>query len=325
MTTPASTRHSARPFGLPASTARASVLLPAALALALGTAPARAAVVEEPHGASPTEAGSPAATESMAVPARAALASGGITQTRLAARAATRGGGAVDPQNNDDWAWVESAPPRPPGDGTKSVGKAVVASLILPGMGERSVGHVSRGRVLNLVEAAVWGSFAFYRIQGDRREDRQVEFANLSAGAPLHESDDYYEHIGLWLSLEEWHDIVRRDARLQYPDDAAAQETFFQANKRYDESQAWSWPDDGERTKYRQLRSRTERSYRNARMSVGVAVFHRLASVIDSFALARRHNGRVLEKRARADFDLRIAPRVADGDLVVGPVVTARY
>jgi hypothetical protein len=116
---------------------------------------------------------------------------------------------------------------------------------------------------------------------------------------------------------------VRRDARLRFPDDPASQEAFFQQNKRYDAGDFWEWPDDATRTRYRQLRSQSERSYRNSRLFVGAAVVNRLVSMIDALALARRHNHALDEERAR--LNLRIGPqRTAEG-LSVGPVLTARY
>ncbi|MFN8177344.1 MAG: hypothetical protein U0167_05420 [bacterium] len=222
----------------------------------------------------------------------------------------------------DDWDWVDHAPVSPPSEEC-TVWKAVVASALLPGLGERYAGHPERATVFWTVEGAIWSTFGFYRIQGSLRRDRQLEFANVQAGAPLDQDDAYYEHIGLWLSLTEWQDVVRQDARVRYPDDPAAQQAFYEANKRYDEGQAWSWPDDATRTRYRQLRSRAQLSYRDARLAVGAALFDRLASMVDALALARGHNHRLHQEQSR--LDLRIAPTLTTDGLVIGPVVTTRY
>lgn len=222
----------------------------------------------------------------------------------------------------DDWDWVDRAPPGPP-RAERSIVRAVAWSALLPGLGERYVGHANRARLFHVAEAVIWSAFAFYRIQGDIRENTQIEFAQLQAGAAVEQDRDYYEHIGFWLSLEEWYDIVRRDARFRFPDDPAAQEAFFEENKRFGEGQGWSWPDDETRTRYRQLRSRTERSYRNARLAVGAAIFNRLASMADALALARSHNRSLREEQAR--IELRFGPRNTVDGLVVGPVLTRRY
>ncbi len=222
----------------------------------------------------------------------------------------------------DDWDWVDRAEPEPRSE-ERTVWKAVAASALVPGLGEAYVGHSGRAKLFGLVEGAIWSTFAFYRIQAEGREDRHVEFAGTQAGAPADQNADYYEHIGFWLSIDEWHDVVRQDARLRFPDDPESQAAFFDANKRYDAGQAWQWADDGARTEYRRLRSRTERSYRNARLAAGAALFNRFASMIDALALARGHNRRVAGERAK--LDLRIGPAVTSAGLVVGPVVSTRY
>jgi hypothetical protein len=227
-----------------------------------------------------------------------------------------------DDWEGDDWDWVEREQGPVDTSGRKSLLKAVAASALLPGLGERYVGHQRRANVFHGVEAAIWGTFIGYRIQGDLRRDRYEEFAVVNAGAAGGQDSDYYEHIGLWISLEEWHDIVRRDARFQFPDDPAAQDAFFEQNKRYDEGEEWLWPDDPTRVRYRQLRSRSERSYRNGRLAVGAAIVNRLASMMDALALARSHN-RDLATESR--LDLRILPEQTVNGLVIGPVVTARY
>lgn len=227
-----------------------------------------------------------------------------------------------DSWERDDWDWVDRAPVAQPTE-ERSLWKAVAASALLPGLGERYVGRPGRGSLFMAVEGAIWGGFGFYQIQGDLRRDRQIEFANLNAGAPEDQDAEYYEHIGLWLSIDEWQDVVRQDARLRFPDDPAAQQAFFQANKRYDEGQSWDWPDDRTRTDYRQLRSRAERSYRNARLAAGAALFNRLASMVDALALARKHNHRLQEQQSRLEWH--VAPTLTPDGLVIGPVVTTRY
>jgi hypothetical protein len=224
----------------------------------------------------------------------------------------------------DDWDWVDSAADDRAGDGRKSAARAMFSSAVLPGLGEQYLGHQRRAKTFYVIEGVIWSSFIFFSIQADDRQDRQIEYAVVNARAANDLDSDYYEHIGLWLSLEEWHDIVRRDARLNFPDDPAAQEAFFEENKRYDVGEYWSWPSDDERNRYRQLRSQAERSYRNRRLALGAAIFNRIASMVDALALTRSYNNR-LEEAERASLELRIGPRSTSDGLVVGPVLNARY
>jgi len=228
-----------------------------------------------------------------------------------------------DDWERDDWDWVARAPEAGPDDGRKSLLKAVAASALLPGLGERYVGRTRRATVFHIAEGAIWTAFGGYRIQGNLRKDRYVEWAQVQAGANADGDSDYLEHIGLWISLEEWHDIVRRDARLRFPDDPSAQAEYFEENLRYDEGDTWAWPDDETRLRYRQLRSQSERSYRNSRLALGLAIVNRLASMVDALALARQHNRGLVQEEAR--LQLRIEPMTSSDGLVIGPVLSARY
>ncbi len=271
----------------------------------------------------PAFASEPGDTVSLAVAAREAV-------VRVAGSPLVASASGVFAAGNDaagdDWDWVDQArpPARSSGD-EKSLLRAVTASALLPGLGEQYIGRTRRAKIFQAVEAAIWGTFLFYRIQGEMRQDSQIEFANLNAGAPTNQDSDYYEHIGLWLSLDEWHDIVRRDARLHVTDDPVEAEAFFERHKRYDEGEAWFWESDDDRIRYRRLRSRAEWSFRNSRLAVGAAMFNRLASVADALALTRRHNSRVRTQSASARLDVRIGPLALGDAIVVGPVVTARY
>jgi hypothetical protein len=270
-------------------------------------------------GASPAARADTGAELTLAIAARQALSD-------LGNRPASFLDGPVIPDDweKDDWDWVENGDAIfAPSGGHRSPLRAVGASFLLPGLGERYVEHGRRSNVFLAAEAAIWSAWAFYRIQGEQRESRHEEFAVLQGGAAAQQDGDYYEHIGLWLSIDEWHEIVRRDARFRFPDDPAAQEAFFEKNKRYEESQSWDWSDDDTRLRYRQLRSRSGRSFRNARFAVGLAVFNRFASAIDALALTRSYNARLDEERAT--LELRIVPTSTHDGLVIGPVLSTRY
>lgn len=223
----------------------------------------------------------------------------------------------------DDWTWVDRSGKGAGASGRKSGWAAVGSSLLLPGLGERYVGHGNRAKLFFAAEAAIWSTFATYRIQGATRRGRFIEFAETKAGAPGKGDGDYYEHIGFWQSLEEWHDIVRRDARAVFPDDPAAQEDYFEKNKRFDEGDYWAWPDDDTRLRYRVLRSKSERAFRNARLAIGAALLNRFASMVDAFALSRKFNRGLESEGAR--LELRLVPENTADGLVLGPVLTAEF
>jgi hypothetical protein len=224
----------------------------------------------------------------------------------------------------DDWEWVDhEAENDPEPTGEKSVWRAAGASALLPGLGQSYAGHNTRATVFFATEAAIWTIFTVYRVQGETRQDRYIEFAGVHAGAPSGQDSDYYEHIGFWSSLEQWQDIVRRDARTLHPDDPAAQADYFEHNKLYDESETWSWPDDEVRTRYRVLRSRSESAFHNSRLALGAALLNRFVSVVDAVAMTKRHNQEV--RKDGLSLHLRFDAKDSADGLVVGPVLTAEY
>lgn len=293
----------------------APLRLAAILALLAPAAAPRAFAAPHPSAALPAAASLPAGT--------VALAAAEALSARSVAASWVPSPDVPSDWERGDWEWVDGAE-EGPASREKSLLRAITYSALLPGLGERYVGRTGRANLFHLTEGAIWSTFAYYRIQANVREDTHIEYANLHAEAATEQSSDYYEHIGFWLSLDEWYDIVRRDARLRFPDDPAAREEFFEANKRYGTGQGWAWPDDTTRTRYRQLRSRTERSYRNARLAAGAAIFNRLASMIDALALARGHN-RAVKEMDEARLEWRVGPRMTVDGLVVGPVFTKRY
>ncbi len=76
---------------------------------------------------------------------------------------------------------------------TKSVSKAVLYSLLLPGLGQRYLGETTPARVFFLLDVAIWTSFVVFTVQADLREDSYQEYARTFAGVTrLNHSDDYY-------------------------------------------------------------------------------------------------------------------------------------
>lgn len=228
-----------------------------------------------------------------------------------------------DDLGGDDWNWVDRAARPLASPARKSPWLAVAASALLPGLGERYLGETGRAKAFFLVEGAIWTTFTTYRIQGETRKSRFIEFAERRGGAARDQVSDYYEHIGFWNSLEEWHDIVRRDARAFFPDDPSAQEEFFERNKRYDESQSWEWVDFETRQRYRQLRSKSERAYRNSRLALGGALLNRFASMVDALATTRRVNREANQERAR--LELHIVPEITADGFALGSVLQVEY
>jgi len=179
--------------------------------------------------------------------------------------------------------------------------KAMLYSLILPGLGQQAAGRQSRANVFYAVEAGIWTSYAVFRIQGDQQQDRYIEYAEFTAGANGDGKDDDY-----WRTLAQYersdpgpgsaNEYIRRQARALYPGDRAAQEAYF-ADNGYFENETWDWQNADNLARYQGLRSNSLDSYDKAEFSIFAAIANRVVSVIDAARVAGKANRAAAEAR----------------------------
>ncbi|HVP57465.1 MAG TPA: hypothetical protein VMU02_05165 [bacterium] len=171
-----------------------------------------------------------------------------------------------------------SAAPR---DG-KSLGKALLLSLALPGAGEAYLGASGRARVFIAGEAAIWSSFAYYRVQGRMREDAYKDEARLFAGVEGDPGSGYYRILAYYLSSEEYNVDVMREARLLYPSDRELQAAYVESHG-YFGKDAWEWESLQRMEEFSRERTMSRQSYRRAVLTTGFAVLNRMVSMIDVY------------------------------------------
>jgi hypothetical protein len=175
-------------------------------------------------------------------------------------------------------------------DGTVNPRKAMLYSLLIPGLGQQVIGREERARVFYGVEAAIWTSFVAFRLQGDGRRDRYIDFAEFNAAVSAEGKDDTY-----WRTIAQYersdpgpfsaNELVRRQARALYPGDFDRQQQYISENS-YVGDDAWDWQNADNLARYRDLRSRSIDSYDRAEFSIAMAIAHRIVSMIDAARLA---------------------------------------
>jgi hypothetical protein len=170
--------------------------------------------------------------------------------------------------------------------------KAMLYSLLLPGLGEYWLGHRTRAQIFFATEAGIWTAFGVFRVQGGNRKDRYREWASVFAGTPERDNDEYYRVLANYISSEgpfSANETVRRQARALYPDDREAQDAYLLANGHFGDD-AWEWESEEAFDRYKQIRKSSLDSYDNASLTLGLLVANRLLSVLDAGLLASRHN-----------------------------------
>ncbi len=159
----------------------------------------------------------------------------------------------------------------------KSTGRAILYSLLLPGMGELYAGDYSIGQYLTVADGVFWGLVAGFNVYGDWEKDNYISFAASYGGVDTDgKDDDYFATIGDYSSSEQYNTIqeLNRDFRNRYTGEA----------------NAWKWRSEEDRRAYRNSWVSSEKAYNNVRFAVGALVLNRLVSAINATRLVIKHN-----------------------------------
>lgn len=164
----------------------------------------------------------------------------------------------------------------------KSMGKALLLSLILPGTGQEYIGSQRRARSMWTAETAVWTTYVLFTVQGGNREDKYKEMAGMFADVSGNRDDGYYQAIAFYTTNYDYNIDVRREARYIYPYDPALQDQYV-LDHGYFGDDAWEWDDVGRQLEFRNTRTASKESYRRATLTLGFAVLNRMVSMIDVY------------------------------------------
>jgi hypothetical protein len=190
---------------------------------------------------------------------------------------------------------LEPAPQiQTPATSSKSVGKAFVLSLLLPGLGEWYAGSATRAKVFMAAEAAIWSTFAVYEHRSSwKKRDYQLYAVNHAAIDPDGKDDDFYKRIGQYSDVYTYNEeqLHFRDMDDVYWDD----EFYF-----------WEWDSHMTQAKYTELRESSRKSHRRALNMVGAAVLNRLLSGIDAIRTAKSYNKALTEHQTGFNLDFKL-------------------
>jgi hypothetical protein len=164
----------------------------------------------------------------------------------------------------------------------KSMGKALMLSLLLPGTGQEYIGSHKRARAMWAAEGGIWTTYALFKVQGNNREDKYQEMAGLFAGVNGTRDDGYYQAIAFYTNNYEYNIDVRREARYIYPYDPELQDQYVLDNGYFGDD-GWEWDSIERQLEYRDTRTASKESHRRATLTVGFAVLNRMVSMIDVY------------------------------------------
>ena len=178
----------------------------------------------------------------------------------------------------------------------KSVFKAGLYSVLVPGGGQYYLGYRKKARYFFVTEALTWIGFASFRVYGSWKEDDYIRYAAIHADARLEDKDDdFCDFVGFYDDIDQYNTL----GRIWDPDRPYLEDT---------PDNHWRWESETHRATYRELKNRSREAYRRAEFMIGIAIVSRIVSVIDAVRDAKRARRQLDDRFSRhAGKKLRLA------------------
>lgn len=222
------------------------------------------------------------ATGLLSAPADAVALKETPIQSQFATNLASTAGGWADFDSSsankisNDEAWS-----RPDSAGRKSIGRAILYSALLPGLGEYYAGNKVKAKFFFAAEALSWIGFISFKTYSKWKEDDVVRFASERAGADLSDKDDWFlDMVGFYDDIDQYNSIGRVwDPERPYLDGSPENH--------------WRWQSYKDRESYRELKNGSREASRRADFVIGAAIVNRIISVIDAARDAKKSQRRL--------------------------------
>jgi hypothetical protein len=175
--------------------------------------------------------------------------------------------------------------------GSEIRGKAILASLAIPGLGQRIFKNNLKSEIMLWTDGAIWLMYGGLSLYGNSRNHDAKLFAGVNANANTNiKSDKYYRALEQYDNTNLYNEDIRREARERYPDDPAAQNSYISQYCFYGDS-TWDWGSDSLRFTYWNKRRTARTAFTRASFVLGAAILNRLVSAIDcAFFTADKRN-----------------------------------
>jgi hypothetical protein len=169
----------------------------------------------------------------------------------------------------------------------------VLASAIMPGLGELIQGEKTKAHTFFVVEGSIWLSYFGFNYFGHKIDQSARAYAVEHADAnPLRSDEDYFNAVEDYLSASAHNLEVERNASLLYPDDPVSQQEYIEEFG-YFGTDAWEWDTITSRTYYWNRRKDARENLRRAGFMPGFAVINRIISIIDVLVFSEQDRVRL--------------------------------
>jgi hypothetical protein len=208
-----------------------------------------------------------------------------------------------------------------------SATRAVLYSLLLPGLGDYYAGKKSRATTFFIIDAALWTTFIVFQVQGHLREDSYQDFAARFAGVTgTDHTDDFYSVVGQFDSSDDYESEFKKESRPDLWPDVGydAMERYYLENRVAD-FEEWAWQSSDFRIDYRQMRSDSKVSYRRSEYMIAVLAANRLVASIFAYHAVRSSRGKSDTEVGRYGVDFSIPPFGAPGEYAAAVSVVRSF
>ncbi len=162
--------------------------------------------------------------------------------------------------------------------GKKSVGKAIIFSLLIPGSGEWYMGASGQASFFFGVEVLLWGGLFANKWYAGQLQDDYKTYAVQYADVERDGKDKYY-----WINIGKYDNILDFNEQ-------RARERYFEDMYTDIDKYNWNWQSKSNRLTYDGKRLDAESVDNNEVYFYSAIVLNHLVSGINALRLARKHN-----------------------------------
>ena len=194
----------------------------------------------------------------------------------------------------------------------KSAKKALMLSLLVPGLGEYYIGAKRSSQIFLGTELLTWSGYAGFELLGSWRREDLNSFALQHAGVNIEGRDNKFLQILKRYPRSEnlpnlsgsYNEIVRRDARYFYPhpDSTSARDNYFSENALTGDD-AFTWDTRNNWNQYKILLHDYRQAGQYAFYMTGMAVMNRLVSALNAAWLAKKLNKNIDQNKVSIVFN----------------------
>jgi hypothetical protein len=160
-------------------------------------------------------------------------------------------------------------------------GKAIMASLLVPGWGQHMLNNNLKSEIMLWTDGAIWLLYGGFNWYGNSRNYDAKLYAGINASANTKiKSDKYFRALERYDNSDAYNEDIRREARERFPDDPNAQNNYISQYGYFGDS-TWNWKSDSLRFSYWEKRKTARTAFTRAGFVIGGALLNRLVSAID--------------------------------------------